>query len=173
MIHSVLPTDSAFWGAQVSWKKSLNAENSRVWQNKGAFYGCTLSAQADILVAAGYVLLEVDGWDAIYVPRSLAHLFQPLFVSVEAAYEAGFASTYVPTCFVNDPQVVSKKLMALGSELAVARTRHRTEQLVQEVRQVLEAQKASSNLAAVPFHLAVDGPSDHLYPTLFACPVSA
>jgi len=136
-----------------------------IWGTESVFYGCSLSTVQDLLLPAGYVLLEVDGWDATFIRSSLAHLFEPLPVDGNTAFHAGFMSRFHlhPECFkhpkLQHPEIWRlTELIRFSDEAAHA-------EIVDEIRNHIEAivPRNAANVKA-PYVLSSSGPSDLYYP---------
>jgi hypothetical protein len=73
---------------------SASDHDKEIWKISGPFYGCSLSMIDDILSSYNYVLLQVDGWDAFYIRKKFAVLFEPLPASPMIAYNIGFLKPF-------------------------------------------------------------------------------
>jgi len=99
--------------------------DNSLWNQITPFYGCSLARVADILMPAGYRLIEVDGWDATWVHKKFANLFQPLPADLHTAWFAGWGfrnqahGDDIP-CLFNDRKLHHSKLAHLGKEVARA-----------------------------------------------------
>lgn len=91
-----------------------------LWLNENAFYGSSLSSIYDELSPRGYYLLNVDGWDSIWIRHNIRHLFT-LPESLKSAYESGFSSKIeqTPQCHplrlkkIFDPELQSSDNMTM------------------------------------------------------------
>jgi len=70
---------------------NINDYAPPVWLNENAFYGSSLASIYDQLSPRGYFLLNVDGWDSIWIRHDIRHLFT-LPESVKSAFESGFSA---------------------------------------------------------------------------------
>ena len=107
-------------------KEEEEEYDQEIWQMRSEFYGCSLASIADILMPAGYVLLEVDGWDSTWVHNKFASLFQPLPADLSTAWVAGWESRNKPynnnsiPCLHRDPKLYSAELSRLCHGIAHA-----------------------------------------------------
>lgn len=141
-------------------------------------FGCSLSATADVLMPRGYVLVEVDGWDALWVRADAAHLFQPLPRTVQAAFDVGFAgrASSVPQCVqksrsqkvYNRPiaDLAERAKRIMGDEsLSEAKRKVRLGDVLAQVRSIIDNTLVSRSTRTgnpPPYLLDVTGPADEL-----------
>ena len=82
-----------------------------LWNNVNPFYGCSLTALSTLLSSFGYVLLQVEFWDAIYVQYEIARSASlQVPVNDQLAYEEGFLhNACLPYCRKN-VKLVNEKI---------------------------------------------------------------
>jgi len=141
-----------------------------IWEEQSFFYGCTLSLLADILIPAGYHLLEVDGWDATFIQKKVAKIFEPLPSNPLVADFVGHRarSFMVPRCFDSNQKVTNEALMNLCHAVRIAKSKNIDSailELVQQIHLILEqaAPIKKDTQKKVQFYIAVEGPSDKYY----------
>jgi len=99
--------------------------DEQVWMLRSPFYGCSLARMADLLIPAGYRLIEVDGWDSTWVHNEFATLFQPLPADLHTAWFAGWRSRNTlqngdAPCLLRDHKLYSSELALLAQVVAHA-----------------------------------------------------
>ena len=89
------------------------------------FGGVSLSAAADFLIPHGYRLVEVDGWDTIWIRSDLAkRLPSSLPTSLAAAFKSGFLERVErhPQCYCEEflHRVLNREMWGVAEEAAAA-----------------------------------------------------
>jgi hypothetical protein len=144
-----------------------------LWRNNHIFYGCSLASAADLLLPLGYVLVEMDGFDALWVEQESAAAFGALPRSLEEAFSKGFAeqAAALPQCFNEAflPKVINAELAELASEAsaAVANRDHAgLPDIEGRIREVVErsAPKHVSRGSSFPYMFSVSGVAEALMP---------
>ena len=89
---------------KLDWKPAL-------WMNTGPFYGCSLTALSTIFSSFGYLLLQVEFWDVIYVREEVARSASlQVPVNDRLGYEVGFLShNCLPYCRKN-PKLYNQQI---------------------------------------------------------------
>ena len=104
----------------------INMSNAELasFGDASIFGGVSLSAAADFLLPRGYRLVEVDGWDAVWIRLDLASRLPGLPTSLNAAFKSGFLERVElnPQCFCQEvlPRVVNKEMWEIADDAAVA-----------------------------------------------------
>ncbi len=137
------------------------------------FGGVSLSAVADFLVPHGYRLVEVDGWDTIWIRSDLAKRLPGLPTSLAAAFRIGFLDRVErhPQCYREEflHRVLNREMwgIAEGAAAAIAAgdAAAKTEML-EKARKIVDQLMPrypivlSSGGGVMPYMLSLTGPSD-------------
>ena len=140
---------------------------STVFDGSSIFYGCSLSAVADILIPRGYRLLEIDGWDATFVHRHVIQIFEPTPSSLLIGINAGFFFRFnlYPECFRKNKMLFHDGIHALGAAFNAQFLNHNVTAQMEITRQFRSIMKSlapqrQTDKAPLPFTAAFEGPSD-------------
>lgn len=83
-----------------------------LWVQSGPFYGCSLTALNEIATSFGYVLLQVEAWDAVFLKNNLVlqHGFR-IPVDEIAAYSAGFTKFPCIKYCTKNPKLFNQEIL--------------------------------------------------------------
>ena len=140
----------------------------RIWQQKSLFGGVSLSAAADFLVPKSYRLVEVDGWDAIWVHTdAITQKSLNLPSSLLDEFYRGLQSRVqdMQHCFCRSDfeRVVNDELWRLALE---ARSPDADiDDILASVREVIDKYTPRHPTSGVKmrFDFSMSGPSDDIY----------
>lgn len=135
------------------------------------FGGVSLSAAADFLIPNGYRLVEVDGWDAVWIRLDLAEKLPGLPTSLSAAFKSGFLERVErnPHCFCQEIllRVINRDVWGLADEAVAtlaAKDAAGAANVLQKVRTIIDGMVPRHPETGVLMHytLGLTGPSDGL-----------
>ncbi len=146
------------------------AYETPIWMLRSPFYGCSLALLTDILVEASYELVEIDGWDALFIHKDFAYLFQPLPKDLKTAYHAGYASrnSLHPECLSQDQKLFNQQLVDFANQITTLEAQDQVTQVHAVLEKVREfiisiAPNRADKSGKAPFYLSAHGPSDHFF----------
>ena len=158
----------------------------------GGFYGCSIARIADILMPAGYHLVDIDGWDATFVHSKFAKLFEPLPDSLETAVYAGFShrndlhvnSETSLKCFDVDYKLRApeellslvddvKQCIMMNDKICIKDTEVKGKKFIEDEMKNSEgglaAPRRKSDGTVHPYRFGVTGASDQYWEKLSTC----
>lgn len=112
-----------------------------IWKNRNAFFGSSLSATTDLLLSAGYLLLEVDGWDATFIHSKYAKIFEPLPYDTQTAWHAGFVKRFHfhSNCFLKVPKISDAQIWEAVKPLQQKQQQQSQQQIEEQQQQEHDA----------------------------------
>ncbi len=154
------------------WDPKLPIGNAHIGTTESPFYGCTLSALADLLVPVGMVLVDVHGIQALFVHHSVAPLFQPIPSTITAAFQVGFVLTDLPQCLAHDKRVIQRDFIDLRNKIMQAHSKGARSAALNELHSALAALAPAADQGhTVQFTLTGHGPAEQVLSSYLACPV--